>query len=55
MTLQLAFWILMLLWLVGYGFAWESAQPWRGRMPDLLLFLIILVLGWHAFGAPIKG
>lgn len=55
MTLGLLFWILMLLWVVFYGWGWHtSPQPWGQAGPSLLLFFIILVLGWHAFGAPIK-
>ncbi len=55
MTLTLLFWILMLLWLVAYGWGWSSnPAPWPARFPNLLLFIIILTLGWQVFGAPIK-
>lgn len=55
MTLMLLFWILMLLWIVAYGWGWSaSANPWAQRGPNLLQFLIILALGWQVFGAPIK-
>lgn len=54
MSLGLLFWILMLLWVLGYGWAWQGT-PWPQRAPGLLMFFIILVLGWHAFGAPIHG
>ncbi len=54
MTLTLLFWILMLLWVVAYGIGWDANAPWPTRFPNLLLFLIILTLGWHVFGAPIK-
>ncbi len=49
MTLTLLFWILMLLW-VG----WDASTPWPARFPNILLFIIILTLGWAVFGAPIK-
>lgn len=56
MSLGLAFWILMLLWLVLYGVAWRaSPQPWFQAGPNVLLFFIILILGWHVFGAPVHG
>jgi hypothetical protein len=57
MTFGLAFWILMLLWLVLS--VWHS---WRGPAPNyplvggnVLLFVLLLLLGWHEFGAPIHG
>ena len=55
MTLGILFWILMLLWLIGYGVGWRTApQPWPQAGTSLLLFFIILALGWQVFGAPIK-
>ena len=56
MGLGLAFWILMLIWLV-FGLALRGGYLggnfiWGG---DLLLFILLLLLGWHAFGAPIHG
>jgi len=58
MSLSLAFWILMLLWLIsGFWFGYSQPAPSRGPLIgwSLGLFLIILVLGLHAFGGPIKG
>jgi len=57
MTLALAFWILMLLWLVfglyshWPGFVSGQYGPFGST---LLLFLLLLLLGWGVFGAPIK-
>ena len=58
MSLQLLFWILMLLWLVfGFWAGYTPGQPyppfkaWGG---NLLLFLLFVVLGWQVFGAPVK-
>ncbi len=56
MTLGLAFWILMLIWLV-FGLAWHGGfmgtyGPWGST---LLLFVLLLLLGWKEFGAPIHG
>jgi len=50
MTLGLAFWVLMLIWLVFgvlmhlsiIGGAWPSAM-------SLLLFILFLLLGWQVF------
>ncbi len=53
MSIGLVFWVLMLIWLV-FG-AWSS---WPGGPhiwgPNLLLFALLLLLGWHSFGAPIR-
>jgi len=57
MAMGLMFWILMLLWLV-FGFWWNWASIQGGQYgplgSNLLLFILLLLLGWHAFGAPIK-
>ena len=59
MTIGLAFWILMLLWLV---FGLWSYWPVAGQPPNyrfvggnLLLFVLLALLGWHDFGPPIHG
>jgi hypothetical protein len=58
MNLAVAFWILMLLWLF---FCWfHNSSPgtfgsygWAGH--SILLFILLGILGWHAFGAPVHG
>jgi hypothetical protein len=53
MTLGLAFWILMLLWFVfGLWYSWPNHYLVGG---NLLLFILLLLLGWKVFGAPIHG
>jgi len=52
MSLALAFWILMLIWLV-FGF-WSAWPNIGGAGGNLLLFILLGILGWAAFGAPIK-
>jgi len=58
MSIGLAFWILMLLWLVG-GFVWHGPGVMSGQYwplgSNLLLFVLLVLLGWHAFGAPLRG
>jgi hypothetical protein len=44
----------MLLWLV-YGLWGTTAALWRPAGSTVLLWLILLLLGWHVFGAPIHG
>jgi hypothetical protein len=53
MALGLVFWILMLLWLVfGLWRDWPNHYVVGG---NLLLFIVILLLGWHSFGAPVHN
>jgi hypothetical protein len=57
MSLGLAFYILMLIWLV-FGFAWNYGTipgtygPWGHT---ILLFVLLLLLGWQVFGPPLHG
>lgn len=54
MSMGLMYWIVMLLWLViGLWWHWPNWQPWIGG--NLLLFVLLLLLGWKVFGAPIHG
>jgi hypothetical protein len=55
MSLGLLFWILMLLWLVGYGYGASRLPftPWTVG-PNILLFILLLILGWKVFGSPIQ-
>ena len=58
MTSGLVFWILMLLWAVfGIWTRWPSIKEGgiKAGGGDFLLFILLLLLGWHAFGAPIHG
>lgn len=52
MAMQILFWILVLLGVV-YVFGWRTA-PWYGLGSYGFLFALIIILGWHVFGAPIK-
>jgi len=56
MSVGLAFWIIMLLWLVlGILPRANWSAGWRAWSGDLLLFILLLLLGWGQFGAPIHG
>ena len=48
MTYGLCFWILMLLWLV-LGL-WQNRANYKAAGSALLLFLLLLLLGWQVFG-----
>lgn len=58
MSLGLAFWIGMFIWLIfGLWSNWPAAGQPRNFRPAggaLLLFILLVFLGWHAFGPPIK-
>ena len=53
MSFGLVYWILMLFWLV-LGF-WSYYPNWKAGSPNLLLFILLLLLGWKVFGAPIHS
>ncbi len=56
MSFGLLFWILMLIWLV-FGWFYNSSPGtfgtygWAGN--SLLLFILLGLLGWGVFGAPV--
>lgn len=58
MSLGLAFWVIMLVWLI-FGLAWNwpgAAIGAYGPLGNaLLLFALLLLLGWHVFGPPLHG
>jgi hypothetical protein len=55
----LLFWVLMLLWLIfGLWVAWPAGGGSQAFGPvgvNLLLFILIALLGWKAFGPPVQG
>jgi len=56
MTLGLVFWILMLLWLVFGAWGYRAGVgDWVPVGGNLLLFILLVILGWKNFGPPIHG
>jgi hypothetical protein len=55
MSKGLAFWILMLIWLV-VGVAWHFglAGVYGGFGVALIPFILFALLGWQVFGAPLR-
>ena len=53
MTLGLAYWILMLLWLV-FG-VWSSWPDIKAAGGNGLLFILLVLIGWKVFGPPIHS
>ncbi len=58
MSFGTLYWILMLLWLL-FGLYWNRADIKGGDYGilggSLMLFILLLLLGWRVFGAPIQG
>lgn len=57
MTRGLLFWILMILWLIfSFYFYWPAAGTgYLVLGGPVLIFVLLALLGWQVFGAPIKG
>jgi hypothetical protein len=51
MSISLAYWVLMLVWLI-FGL-WTNGKDLRVSGGNILLFLLLLLLGWSQFGSPI--
>ncbi len=56
MAFGIAFWIIMLLWLV-LGLMWHGgyATGWGPWGFSLMLFIMLGLLGWKVFGPPLHG
>jgi hypothetical protein len=57
MPIGILFWVLMIFWLL-FGLYWNRAD-WRGGNygvvgGDLMLFILLGLLGWRSFGAPLQ-
>lgn len=50
MSIGFIFWLLMILWLFGWGWGrpWSSGGFAWGT--DLLLFVLLFLIGWKIFG-----
>ena len=57
MTLSILFWVLMIVWLVfGFWSSYTPGQPYpfRTGAGNFLTFVLLAILGWGIFGAPVK-
>jgi hypothetical protein len=52
MTYAVAYWIIMLLWLV-FGCWQDRAGGWKAMAPNLLLFILFILIGLQIFGKPL--
>lgn len=57
MTFALAYWILMLIWFVfGCWSNWPVSKASIGPMGgSVLMFVLLVLLGWAVFGAPLHS
>jgi hypothetical protein len=57
MPIGILFWVLMILWLL-FGFWWNGSDLRAGNYGNfggnLLLFVLLALLGWRAFGPPLQ-
>lgn len=56
MTMAILFWVLMIIWLVfGLWSGYVPGQPYPVRSwgGSLLIFVLLAILGWAQFGAPV--
>ncbi len=52
MSIAVAYWVLMLVWLaLGLWSVWPNI---RAGGPNLILFLLLALVGWKLFGAPVQ-
>ena len=55
MTFSIAYWVLMLVWLV-LG-VWSALPNYRANYKatsgNIILFILLLLVGWQVFGPPI--
>ncbi len=55
MPIGILFYVLMLLWLVfGLWWNWPVEGKYGPIGGNLLLFLLLLLLGWKVFGPPLQ-
>jgi hypothetical protein len=52
MSISIAFWVIMLIWLV-LGL-YQSGVLWLTG-PNIILFILLVLLGWKTFGVPLHG
>lgn len=55
MSMGLLFWILMLLSVLFGWWSWYGPRTYGPLGTNLLLLILLALLGWKVFGAPING
>lgn len=55
MKIGFLFWLLMILWLIfGFWVYWPAGGQWQPLGSNLLLWILLALLGWKVFGAPLQ-
>jgi hypothetical protein len=51
MSIELLFWVIMIVWLLLWGAAWaQPVNPYFGRAHPIVLWILLALLGWKVFG-----
>jgi hypothetical protein len=51
MSIELLFWIIMLIWVLAFGFWWTTpTNPYVGRFHPVILWILLALLGYKVFG-----
>lgn len=57
MPLAILYWVLMIIWLVfgaWVDYAPNQPYPFRKFGWSLMVFVLLAILGWQVFGAPVR-
>lgn len=57
MSLGVLFWILFIVALIFGAWGYRGADgtwQWRGLVGGIVLWVLLGILGWHAFGGPVR-
>jgi hypothetical protein len=55
MSRATCFWIVMLVWALQMAIPWSENQKYRWWGNGLVLLILLLLLGWQVFNAPLHG
>jgi hypothetical protein len=55
MSTGLLFWVIMIIGVLLYGFAWYNPDPRFAPFPNVVLWILLALLGWAVFGPEIHA
>jgi hypothetical protein len=51
MSIELLFWVIMLIWIILWGGIWfYPNNPYASRFHPIVLWVLLALLGWKVFG-----